>query len=65
MFNRSLLANYIQEKGYRQSVIAKKAGLTCDQLSKILHGKRKCSVDEFLSICKSIDENPHKFIVSE
>lgn len=54
MFDRNAIKKMIEEKGYKQKVIAEKAEITERQLSLILSGKRKCDVEEYVRICSAL-----------
>lgn len=56
------VAQYIKAMGIKQSMIAKKTGLTDNMVSDILNGKRKMSADEFVRICKALEKNPNDFM---
>ena len=50
---------YITQNGLKQKVIAEKSGLTENQMSQILKGKRGISADEFEIICNAMNANPN------
>lgn len=50
---------YIDRNGLKQKVIAKKSGLTENQMSQILNDKRGISADEFEIICNAMGANPN------
>lgn len=52
---------YIQSKGWKQSYIAEKSGITANKLSSILNGKRKISAMEYLDLCEALEVDPRKF----
>lgn len=64
MFNRRKMKRFIEEKGYKQKVIAQKAYITEHQFSLILQGKRGCDVDEYVRIC-AILEVPFTMFIDE
>lgn len=49
------IANYIDEKGIKQSFLAKKTDLSCNTVSNMLNGKRKLEVDEYAKICEALN----------
>lgn len=65
MFDRDKLKKYIDNLGIKQKVIAQKSNMSETTLSNILNGKRKCEVNEFLSICNAISVNPNEFIKTD
>lgn len=62
MFDRNLLQNYLDENGIKQKAVSIKSGIDETALSKILAGKRKCEVNEYIAICKALKVKPDKFI---
>lgn len=56
---------YITRNGIKQKVIAKKSGLTENQISQILNGKRGISADEFEIICNAMNANPNDIYLIE
>lgn len=55
------LNKYVEEKGIKQSYIARETGLTADTVSKIMNGNRRILADEFLIICRALDIDPNIF----
>ena len=49
------IKEFIEHKGYKQSVIAKKIGMSSVKLNQILSGNRKCEAGEYAGICKALD----------
>lgn len=49
---------YIDRNGLKQKAIAEKSGLTENQISQILNGKRGISADELEIICNAMNANP-------
>ena len=47
------IKEFIEHKGYKQSVIAKKIGMSSVKLNQILSGNRKCEAGEYAGICKA------------
>lgn len=56
------IKRYVVENGIKQSAIAKKANIREDTFSMILNGKRKISVDEYITICIAMGVSPMMFI---
>ena len=63
MFDRKAVKKMIEEKGYKQKIIAEKAEMTERQLSLILSGKRKCDVEEYVRICAALGVPIVTFII--
>ena len=55
---RLKLRNVIRDKGYIQSVIAKRAGLSPMKLSLILNLERKLEANELFDVCRVIEMTP-------
>lgn len=55
---RENLRNAIRDKGYMQSVIAKKANMSPCKLSLIISLNRKMDANEMLAICKAMYMTP-------
>ena len=49
------LSDYIKERGFKQCVIAERAGLTESELSRILRQKSPLKADVFLRICEALE----------
>lgn len=62
MVVQSRIARYLEEHGIKQRWLAEKLGMTDNQISAILNGKRKMSVDEFARICTAIGKTPNDFM---
>lgn len=52
---------YVDEKGIKQTVIARKAGLTDQELSAYLTGRIRLPADRFFAICEAIGVSPETF----
>lgn len=52
---------YIEEKGFKQAAIARKASMTRQALSDSLNGKRQISADEYVRICDALDVSTNFF----
>lgn len=63
MFDKDKLKKYLDDNGIKQKYVAKKAGMTEETFSKILSGKRKCDVNEFLAICNALNKKPDDFVI--
>lgn len=48
----------ISEKGLMQKYVAKKAGLTSDELSRILCGRKILKIEHIVPICNALDVTP-------
>ena len=46
------MRNFFEEQGVKQKFIAQKTGITETTLSLIMQGKRKCTIEEYVKICK-------------
>ena len=65
MERKSIVENikdYVTEKRLSQKQIAKNMDITEPRLSLMLNGKRKMTVDDYLSLCKAIAVSPTKFL---
>ena len=58
------IKDYVTEKKLSQKQIAENMNITEPRLSLMLNGKRKITVDDYLSICKAIAVPPTKFLNS-
>lgn len=56
---RDGIADEIQKRGFKQSAIAEKAGLTEQQLSDIICKRRKLDANEMFSLCKAMGIMPN------
>lgn len=55
---RDNITRIIQDRAYKQSAIAQRAGLTPDQLCAALKHRRKLDANEFLAVCAALDMKP-------
>lgn len=65
MERKSIVENikdYVTEKRLSQKQIAENMDITEPRLSLMLNGKRKMTVDDYLSLCKAIAVPPTKFL---
>lgn len=53
---------YIEENGYKQVVVAQKAGISKATFSAILNGKRTLYADDLRDICLALNVSPEIFI---
>lgn len=56
------IRDYVTEKKLSQKQIAENMDITEPRLSLMLNGKRKMTVDDYLSLCKAIAVPPTKFL---
>lgn len=56
---RDGVAREITARGLKQAFIAKKAGLTEQQLSDIINKRRRMDANEMFSICLALDVTPN------
>lgn len=48
----------IQDRAFKQCAIAKRAGLTPDQLCAVLKRRRKLDANEFMAVCAALGMSP-------
>lgn len=60
---RDGVAREITTRGLKQSFIAKKAGLTEQQLSDIINKRRRLDANEMFNICLALDVTPNDLFV--
>lgn len=56
---------YIDDKGYKQITIAKKAGIPNTVFNAIMNGKRTLYADDLCSICIALNVSPELFVEAE
>lgn len=56
---RDGVAVEIKAHGFKQAAIAKKAGLTEQQLSDIINKRRKLDANEMFSLCRAMGTDPN------
>ena len=56
------VAEYLHEKGIKNSFVSEKTGIEQSKLSRILNGNQELKADEFKLICKALDVSPNVFI---
>jgi transcriptional regulator with XRE-family HTH domain len=59
---RQRIKDCINEKGIKQCVIARKAGISPKQFSAMMTGKRKIYADEYYFICEALNVTVNEFI---
>lgn len=59
------LRDYVDGIGASRKIIALNMGITESQLSLMLNGKRRITVEDYLLFCKAISVDPRKFIEAE
>lgn len=52
------ISRIIQDRAYKQSTIAQRAGLTPDKLCAALKRRRRLDANEFLAVCAALDMKP-------
>lgn len=52
MFEFRKMKNFFEEHGIKQKYIARKTGITERTLSLIMNGKRKCTLEEYVKLCR-------------
>ena len=62
---RDGIATEIKERGFKQSAIASKAGLTEQQLSDIINKRRRMDANEMFSLCEALGILPNVLFVDE
>lgn len=55
---RDQISCIIQDRAYKQSVIAQRSGLTPDKLCAVLKHRRRLDANEFLAVCAALDMKP-------
>lgn len=56
------IKNIIREEGYKQYVIAQKAGLGVKEFNALLNGRKTFTVDYLPQICRAIDKTPSEVL---
>lgn len=52
MFNFKKMKDFFEEQGVKQKFISRKTGIPEAALSLIMQGKRKCTIEEYVKICR-------------
>ena len=55
------VSEFVKDKGYQTSVIAKKTGISVNSLYKSFGGNRRLRADEYLSLCDFLGVDPREF----
>lgn len=55
---RNSIAYIIQDRTYKQSTIAQRAGMTPDQFCAVLKHRRRLDTNEFLEVCTALGMTP-------
>lgn len=56
---RDALATIVQGRGYKQTVIAERAGLTNQQFTDIIKKRRRLDANEMFRLCKVLEVTPN------
>ena len=56
------IKDYVNEKQLSQKLIAENMNTSEARISLMLNGKRKMTVDDYISLCKAIAVSPAKFL---
>lgn len=56
------IAEYIREKGIKQSAIAEYLGIKQQTMSDIINGNRNLKADEYIDICDFLEVPYDKFV---
>ena len=56
------MRDYVIRNDLSQRVIALNMGFTESQVSLLLNGKRRLTVEDYLSFCRAISVSPTKFL---
>ena len=54
--------SYIEENGYKQLVVAQRAGISKVTFNAMMNGKRKMYADDLRAICLALNVSPELFI---
>lgn len=65
MFDYTAFKQYLEDNGYKQKFIAQRAGINEAAFSAIVTGKIKCSLENYVGICKALDLPFGSFINAE
>lgn len=52
MFNFKKMKKYFEKQGVKQKYVAMQTGISEATLSLIMKGKRKCSLEEYVKLCR-------------
>lgn len=56
------MRDYVVRNDLSQRVIALNMGITESQVSLLLNGKRRLTVEDYLNFCRAISVSPTKFL---
>lgn len=56
------IKEFINKKGIKQKMISHESGISEVALCLVLKGKRKCEAGEYISLCKTLEVQPEKFL---
>jgi transcriptional regulator with XRE-family HTH domain len=56
------MRDYVIRNDLSQRIIALNMGITESQVSLLLNGKRRLTVEDYLSFCRAISVSPTKFL---
>lgn len=62
MFQYWKLKKYIEERGLIQKFVAQKTGIEEVALSNILNGRQRCSLENYVKLCKFFNVSFELFI---
>ncbi len=62
MFQYWKLKQYIEERGLIQKFVAQKTGIEEVALSNILNGRQRCSLENYVKLCKFFNVSFELFI---
>jgi len=59
---RKILKGEIERRGFNQAAIARKAGMTSQQLCDVFNMRRKLEANEMLAVCDAMELNPMEVV---
>lgn len=62
---RTVLKSVFKRKAVVQAEIARRAGLTPDQLSAVINKRRRLEADELFRICDALDMSPDELFATD
>lgn len=62
MFIGKKVKQYLIDHGISQAFLSSKSGMSRSKLNLTLNGKRPLSAEEFVLICKVLEQPPDRFI---
>lgn len=63
MSTHEMVRAYIDEHGLCRKYIAANMGISDSKLSQLLNGKRRMTVDDYMTLCQAIAVDPRTFFV--